>query len=237
MRKRGFTLIELLVVVSIIALLIAILLPSLQRARMQGKRTVSAANMRTIGIGIEMYAGDYGGSFPETSHGVAATRSWIFTLRPYLGNVDEVRICPADPRGRQRLAADGCSYVLNEYVAVRPLDPFGQPLPDEPDFTVKHRLRRPGEAITVFVCADNYTMGPTGDHTHSRIWFQPAPSVPWDKIRDDIQPDRYHVGGASRNNTKGSSNYLYADGHVTSITAEALKALADDRVNFARPRQ
>lgn len=53
--RRGFTLIELLVVVAIIGLLIAILVPSLNIAREQGRRTLCRANLRQIGQGWSMY--------------------------------------------------------------------------------------------------------------------------------------------------------------------------------------
>lgn len=63
-RRRGFTLIELLVVVSIIALLIAILLPSLKSARGQAKQVVCSTNIRGIGVGIWNYWTENNGRVP-----------------------------------------------------------------------------------------------------------------------------------------------------------------------------
>ncbi len=59
MRRRGFTLIELLVVVAIIAMLIAILVPSLSRARLKAKVTKAHAELRGIGIALHQYHDDY----------------------------------------------------------------------------------------------------------------------------------------------------------------------------------
>jgi prepilin-type N-terminal cleavage/methylation domain-containing protein len=74
-RRGGFTLVELLVVISIIALLISILLPSLRKAREQGKRVKCAAHLSSFGKGFFGYASeqnDYfcSGSFdPDVDNG------------------------------------------------------------------------------------------------------------------------------------------------------------------------
>lgn len=63
--KAGFTLIELLVVIAIIALLLAILIPALNRAKDHAKRAVCGNQLRQIGVAVNSYAGKFDGALPN----------------------------------------------------------------------------------------------------------------------------------------------------------------------------
>lgn len=78
-RGRGFTLIELLVVIAIIALLVSILVPSLQRARELARQTVCQSHLRTLHTAISLYGSEFNAFLPDEGR-------WPinFVLREYL---------------------------------------------------------------------------------------------------------------------------------------------------------
>jgi len=69
MKKVKFTLLELLVVISIIVILMALLLPALQRSKAKGREVVCASNLKQIGYAFVSYIDDYSGWYPQAGAG------------------------------------------------------------------------------------------------------------------------------------------------------------------------
>ncbi len=99
----GFTLLELLVVVAIIAILAALLLPTLAASKETAKRTQCLSNLRQIGVGMALFADAENGLYPESggvifwdeTDPITKKQSWMQQIYPYLSTTNVLH-CPSD---------------------------------------------------------------------------------------------------------------------------------------------
>ena len=97
---RGFSIVELLVAISIIAVLLALLLPTLTSARAVALSSVCAGNLRQVYIGFSNYAGENNDHFPAIGGAGGAARTWWNVLgnAGYFGGPEYPAIAPPSTR-------------------------------------------------------------------------------------------------------------------------------------------
>ncbi len=189
---RGFTLIELLVVIAIIAILAALLLPALARAKESARTTHCLSNLRQLGLAVSLYIEDFADEFPRSQHSafVHGAMPWERTVAGYLGAsattwtnlLRGVYHCPTDPR------AAPWSYGLNVYFELGPEDDYA-----EKPRSWRRVTQLPRPAATI-VFAENTS---AADHIMPHYWITPADAV-------DLAATRH----------RQRANYAFADGHA-----------------------
>ena len=230
-KHNAFTLIELLVVISIIALLIAILLPALGAARRTARNSDCLSRMRNVSIAIKAFEAENKGFMPAAYNGdsppspgsvlfgggVGDSRYYTDFLEPYMSVVDDQEsdfyICPEstlDPApGQKRI-----SYSCNEKALVD----------RKTAERVKYSdVKRPTEVIAIGDAAQNSGAGSSGP-TYSGQWivdmgFPPdradrdvAITLDESTNVDDVPSNGFVI--RFRHNGDETANHAYLDGHA-----------------------
>ena len=203
-RPMGFTLIELLVVVGIIGLIIAILLPSLAKAREQAKATACASQLRQLGLGLMIYTQANAGQLPAWS-------KWHTIDGPGDNNPDAPGLAWTEYLERSYVKADNNIFNCPSFPADRKINYF---LNASYSFAtgLRHTYRLSEVKLgTRFVLS--------GDCTQASLY--PFPFGQSTRTEDDADKDdatqsgvvwRDQPGGI--NIHKQGNNLLFADGHV-----------------------
>ena len=122
-RQDAFTLIELLVVIAIIAILAALLLPALAKAKEKGNQTYCLSSTHQQALAIHMYASDNNDLLPPVAFFDANGNetNWPGLLNPYLQSI-KIHLCPSDQQAKTN------SYGLSEAIFVDLTDDNPPPL-------------------------------------------------------------------------------------------------------------
>lgn len=204
--KRGFTLIELLVVVAIIAILAAMLLPALSKARERARTAVCMSNLKQLGLAFIMYLDNHDEYFPIAGNSSDFSAIWAQTLAKegFITN-GNILLCPTHFITSRRVDpyyAFTTDFECDDYYWAHVHYGYNTLLGGDPGdgwmaFKRLARVKKPSETIllgdAVRDLGANIGVGTYQLQTGST-------HLQWDMIHDR------HDGGA---------NILWVDGHVT----------------------
>ncbi len=241
MNKRAFTLIELLVVIAIIAVLMAIIMPALQKVKKQAQEIVCRSNLKQYGIAGNIYLDDFDQKFPDPQR-------WLYINTPfiedcgwhdaskipdgafwyYMKNMD-VHMCPtfyslaksygpSHPNHDPKIPIDPqYSYSMNFYLG--PLAAYGNGTNDF-KLSVKKAMDVKQPSKIIYFTEENlWTIEGLSNYCLNNNIFYTSKDIIYDCLAT------YHQAQGSNINT-GIANIVFVDGSVGTGHAEESYQLA-----------
>jgi prepilin-type N-terminal cleavage/methylation domain-containing protein/prepilin-type processing-associated H-X9-DG protein len=215
----GFSLIELLVVISIIAAIMALLIPGLGRAKNLAKRTQCASNLHQIDVAMHLYANSNDDTYPCAQDPVK-TSIWLWMGRgfrgcilPYLGghidgNNPSVLLCTVDKKSPEKYESTSYSYSMAFYHSPEQINAM-----NDKQYTYNPGLIRPAvpqKSVNVKRPAEKIIIGE---------WYSNHYQI------KDGNDDPGWWG------LTGRRNYLFVDGQVRFLPATELRTANDGNPN------
>ena len=221
--RHAFTLIELLVVISIIALLIALLLPALAQARQAAHNLSCMANQKQIALGLVMYAEDHEGKLPP---GWVNNWYWPFHMRHWVSGEGEIFEC----KSRLTPYETYNTYVANggrrhgfdaQWLGSGAAGP-----------TVLNKVKLPGRYLLIREATEDWAVFRNGSATY---WGQGKKPFMFADFQSKMEyfdnPNPGHKsmggrhfrgGGGGGKDPWGFDNISFGDGHVGSASMEQI---------------